>query len=338
MKNENSIKRGVSLYSYQEEYFLRKMSLKDCIATSAKLSALGIESIAEQMMPGFPNLSETFYDQWHTWMEQYGTVSICHDMFLDVKKYKGRLFTEDEMLASVIRDLKHANRLGCTVMRCIVTTPPEIMAKAASYAEKYNVRLGLEIHAPFNLDHPWIQQHLEMYEKVKSPFLGTIPDMGIFEKRFPRVRSDRYIRRGAHPHIVQYISDAYAAHGDMSGLIDDVKKMGANNLDLAMANDIQHMTYVDPRRLLDHMSISFHIHGKFYEMLDDYTEYSIPYAEIVSVLKEGGYTGYISSEYEGNRHIQDAFDVDSVEQIRRQQVMLKRLIGEQVESEANYVR
>jgi sugar phosphate isomerase/epimerase len=331
MKNANSIKRGVSLYSYQEEYFLRKMSLEDCIATSAKFGALGIESIAEQMMPGFPNLSDAFYDQWHTWMEQYGTVSTCHDMFLDVKKYKGRLFTEDEMLESVIRDLKHANRLGCTVMRCIVTTPPAIMAKAAPYAEKYKVRMGLEIHAPFNFDHPWIQQHLEIYEKMKSPFLGIIPDMGIFEKRFPRVRSDRYIRRGAHPHIVQYISDAYAAHGDMSGLIDDVKKMGANDLDLAMANDIQHMTYVDPRRLLDHMSISFHIHGKFYEMLDDYTEYSIPYAEIVSVLKEGGYTGYISSEYEGNRHIQDAFDVDSVEQVRRQQVMLKRLIGEQVE-------
>ena len=25
------IKRGVSLYSYQEEYFLRKMNLEDCL-------------------------------------------------------------------------------------------------------------------------------------------------------------------------------------------------------------------------------------------------------------------------------------------------------------------
>lgn len=329
MNNKKNLpKRGVSLYSYQEEYFLRKMTLEDCISVSAKMGAKGIESIAEQMMPGFPNLPDAFYDQWHNWMDKYGTTPTCHDMFLDTKKFKGRLMTEDEMLESVIRDLKHANRLGCTVIRCIVNTPPEIMAKAAPYAEKFNVRMGLEIHAPFNFDHEWIQRHLETYAKVRSPYLGIIPDMGIFEKRFPRVRSNRYIRRGAHPHIVQYISEVYARHDGFDSLIDDVKKMGANELDLSMARDIQHMTYVNPRRLLEYMPLIFHIHAKFYEMLDDYTEYSIPYDEVVTVLLEGGYTGYLSSEYEGNRHIQDAFEVDSVEQVRRQQIMLSRLLGE----------
>ena len=72
----------------------------------------------------------------------------------------------------------------------------------------------------------------------------------------------------------------------------------------------------------------FHIHAKFYEMLPEYTEYSIPYEDIVPVLIEGGFQGYLSSEYEGNRHIQDAFEVDSVEQVRRQQEMFKRLLGE----------
>ena len=71
-----------------------------------------------------------------------------------------------------------------------------------------------------------------------------------------------------------------------------------------------------------------HIHAKFYGMLPEYTEYSIPYEEIIPVLIEGGYQGYLSSEYEGNRHIQDVFEVDSVEQVRRQQEMFKRLLGE----------
>jgi sugar phosphate isomerase/epimerase len=249
-------------------------------------------------------------------------------MFLDTKKFKGRLMTDEEMLDSVIRDLRHASRLGCTTMRCIVTTPPEIMARAAPYAEQYNVRMGLEIHAPFNFEHEWIQRYLETVARVGSPYLGIIPDMGIFEKRFPRVRSNRYIRRGAHPHIVQYISEVYARHDGLESLVEDVKRMGANELDLAMANDIQHMTYVNPRRLLEFMPLIIHIHAKFYEMLDDYTEYSIPYEEIIPVLIEGGYSGYLSSEYEGNRHIQDAFEVDSVEQVRRQQVMFTRLLGE----------
>jgi hypothetical protein len=71
-----------------------------------------------------------------------------------------------------------------------------------------------------------------------------------------------------------------------------------------------------------------HIHAKFYEMLPDYTEYSIAYDEVVPVLIEGGYNGYLSSEYEGNRHIQDIHEVDSVEQVRREQEMFKRLLGE----------
>jgi hypothetical protein len=90
-----------------------------------------------------------------------------------------------------------------------------------------------------------------------------------------------------------------------------------------------HMIYADPHKMLDYIPFTSHIHGKFYEMLPDYTEYSIPYEEIIPILIEGGYNGYIDSEYEGNRWIQDAFEVDSVEQVRRHQVMLKRLLGEE---------
>ncbi len=63
-------------------------------------------------------------------------------------------------------------------------------------------------------------------------------------------------------------------------------------------------------------------------MLDDGTEYSIPYDKIIPVLIEGNFDGYLSSEYEGNRHIQDAHPVDSIEQVRRQQAMFARLLGE----------
>jgi sugar phosphate isomerase/epimerase len=329
MSNGHAIKRGVSLYSFQEEYFLRKMSLEDCIATVASYGAQGVEVIGEQMMPGFPHQPEAFFAQWHAWMERYHTTPTAHDMFLDIQRFKGRQMNEEEMLASVIRDLQFANRLGCTVMRVIVNTPPEIMEKSVPYAEKYGVRMGIEIHAPFNFDHPWIQRHVEVVERVNSPYLGYIPDMGIFEKRYPRVRSERSIRDGGHEHIINYIREVYDRHEGTAHLEEEVKKMGGNEIDLAMADWVaHHMVFTNPRRLLDFMPHIIHIHGKFYEMLDDYTEYSIPYHEIVPVLIEGGYNGYLSSEYEGNRHIQDAFEVDSVEQVRRQQVMFRRLLGE----------
>lgn len=328
MIKPHNIKRGVSLYSFQEEYFLRKMTLEDIIAACAKMGVYGIETIAEQMMPGFPNLSDEFYAQWHGWMDKYGTTPTCHDMFLDTKMRKDRLMNDEEMLNSVIRDLKHANKLGCTVMRVIVRTPPHIMEMAAPYAEEYNVKMGIEIHAPFTFHSDWIQQHYEVMEKVNSPYLGFVPDMGTFEKRFPRVRSERYIRQGAKPEIVEFLNKAYESGEDVESLRDDVTKMGGGDLELAMLNDITRIVYHDPKTLLEFMPRIFHIHAKFYEMLDETTEYSIPYDEVIPVLIEGGYDGYLSSEYEGNRHIQDAFEVDSYEQVRRQQEMFKRLLGE----------
>ena len=37
----HSIKRGVSLYSFQEEYFLRTMTVEDCIAAAGRIGAVG---------------------------------------------------------------------------------------------------------------------------------------------------------------------------------------------------------------------------------------------------------------------------------------------------------
>ena len=39
MSTAHRIKRGVSLYSFQEEYFLRTMSLEDCIRAAASFGA-----------------------------------------------------------------------------------------------------------------------------------------------------------------------------------------------------------------------------------------------------------------------------------------------------------
>jgi hypothetical protein len=114
----------------------------------------------------------------------------------------------------------------------------------------------------------------------------------------------------------------------MDHIEEDVKKMGATPEDVGRAIGATRFIYTNPRRMLDFMPYIFHIHAKFYEMLPEYREYSIPYEDIIPVLIEGGYLGYLSSEYEGNRHIQDAFEVDSTEQVRRQHVMFKHLLGE----------
>ena len=52
------IKRGVSLYSYQHEYAHGTFTLEDAIAAAAKVGALGIETLGEQMIPIVANIIE----------------------------------------------------------------------------------------------------------------------------------------------------------------------------------------------------------------------------------------------------------------------------------------
>ncbi len=325
---KHQIKRAVSLYSFQEEYFLRKMNLEEILRTVSELGIPGVEIIGDQMIPRYPDVPESFYEQWRRWLDQYALTPICLDMFLDWNKFDGRVMTFEEKLDSVRKDILAAHKLGCTVIRVISRTDPEVVAALAPEAEKYNVRLGVEIHSPMHIDDPYEQKLIEIYQKVNSPYLGFVPDMGIFVKRFPRVISERWIRDGMKPEIAAFIVDAYDSQTGLDTLSEDIRKLGGNEADVARASTAKHMVNTNPQRLVDYMPYMFHIHAKFYEMLPNCREYSIPYEDVIPALIAGGFKGYLSSEYEGNRHIQDAFEVDSREQVRRQQEMFKELLGE----------
>jgi sugar phosphate isomerase/epimerase len=328
MNQTHSIKRGVSLYSYQYETFLRKMTLDDCIAHAAGLGARGIEVVSEQSFTHVPDVPQAEIDGFFASLEKHGAYAQCHDMFLDTKLYKHRKLNFDEMVASMQRDLRFAHRLGCKTMRVIVNTPPEVVVACVPLAEELDIRMGIEVHSPFHFDHPWILRYTELTRATGSDHVGYIPDMGMYIKDYPPVFRDRFLRMGATPKIVEFILEAHKARVLPDYVLMDIRKMGANQVDLGMAETLRHNIWSNPRRMLEFMPWIFHIHAKFYEIDDTGKEPSIPYDEIIPVLIEGGYTGHLSSEYEGQRHIEDAFEVDGREQVRRQQEMFKRLLGE----------
>lgn len=325
-----TIKRGVSLYSFQNETFLGKMTLEDCIRTCEEMGATGIEIIGEQTFWGWPEqpVPENKIAEWHALMAKYGTVPVAHDAMLDYKRYNGRVMALDEQVASMKRDIDFAAALGMRFVRSLVSVAPEVLVASAPHAEEKGIKILLEVHAPLHFDHPWIVRHAEAYEKSGSDALGFLPDMGMFLHRFPPVWKERFIRNGAPRHIADYIEKAYEDRTLSEYIVMNVREMGGEGAAMAMAETLRHNAAYEPKRMLDFMGRIHNVHGKFYEMTEDLVEPSIPYDEIVQVLKQGGYTGYICSEYEGNRWIEDAHPVESVEQVRRQQVMLTRLIDE----------
>ncbi len=325
-----AIKRGVSLYSYQNETFQGKMDLEDCIRTSAELGANGIEIIGEQTFWGWPEVGveDEAIENWHSLIQKYDCTPVSHDFMLDYKRYKGRMMPHDEQVASVKRDIDFGARLGMKFIRALVSIDPQVLVDAAPYAEEKDIKILVEVHAPLHFDHPWIVRHAEAYEKSGSDALGFLPDMGMFLHAFPPVWKEKFLRMGVRQDIADYIEKAYEDRVLSEYVILNVREMGGEGPAIGMAETMRHNAAFEPKRMLDYMPRIHNIHGKFYQMNEDYVEPSIPYDEIVSVLKQGGYDGYICSEYEGNRWVEDAMEPDSVEQVRRQQVMLARLLGE----------
>ena len=76
----SDIKRCVSLYSYQDEFYLGKLDLEGCLRETAATGATGVELLAEQMIRKFPLPIETqdFRDQWFDWMKKYNLTPACY--------------------------------------------------------------------------------------------------------------------------------------------------------------------------------------------------------------------------------------------------------------------
>lgn len=78
------------------------------------------------------------------------------------------------------------------------------------------------------------------------------------------------------------------------------------------------------------------VHAKFYNMSPipgqpgQFQDIAIDYESGIAALQQGGYQGYVNSEYEGQRYWQDRWRedmMDEVEQVRRHQEMLRRLMN-----------
>jgi len=324
----SKIKRGVSLYSFQEEMFLGQMTVEDGIAFAAGIGARGIEILPEQNMPTFPHIDDAEIARWHAMLDRHGAHFTCYDMFLDTKLRKGELLSDDEQVASISRDLELCHRLGIRNMRILIFVRPDILERCVPTAEKYDIHMGVEVHAPWHLEHAWILRTIEIADRLGTRHLGILPDMGIFMKHYPPEFRARFERQGARPEITQFIVDQHEQKIMCEYTIYDVAvKMGGNKAEIAMAETLRHAPYANPKRLADYAPYFRHIQAKFYGMTADCTDPTIAYDEVIPVLVDCGWEGTLSSEYEGNRWVQDVEPVDSREQVRRQHVMFERLIA-----------
>jgi sugar phosphate isomerase/epimerase len=295
---------GVSLYSYGGD-FLVTMTLEDCLADVADMGATGVEILADTHIPGYPAPSAEWVDEWHGLLDRYALTPTCYSSWLDTRLRKDRTLTVDEAVPMLVRDVELAHRLGFTVLRPklgvvsldLIPDPiwRETVERALPAAEQHDIRIAPEIHAPTPLRSKIVDDYVDLVRETGTEHFGLLIDTGIFQTA----------ERTAH-------SDSVFVFGNPEPALRE-----------RVAREMAKPLAVDPADLVDVMPYVVHVHAKFWDMTDELTDPHIPYDAVVKTLVNGGYTGSLSSEYEGPRDLYRASDM-----VRRQQVMLCRLVAE----------
>jgi len=350
------IKRGVSLYSYQQEQFFKRMNLRDMVKeVHDNLKTDGIEIIDQAMIHQYPFPSDDFIAEFRDLMDEFNMKAVTIDVYLDTLQFRDHVMTHKEGAERLIRDIKLAAKLGFANVRCLCAVPIDIIEMALPTAEEYGVKIGKEIHAPFNIkpdvgdkyslrasgmprNPRMCDEVIELADKKNTKFVGLVPDMGIFQYRLNEPNFAYLVRHGANPDALRMINRLAGAgirHADIAR--EALLANGFSEADAKIAGQIGSFSEVDPKDLKDIVPYIVSIHGKFYEMTEvpgrpgEYEDVSIDYRNPIYWLKQGGYDGYINSEFEGQRHKQDRgmdYMANEVEEVRRHHEMLARYIAE----------
>jgi hypothetical protein len=318
---------GVMLFSLGGLYWRRELDLAGVLGAVASLGEdQGIELIGAQSLPSYPAVSDDDVRSFRAAVEATGVVPVSYCAYLERARSADRVLTPAEAVELLEAEIAVARRLGFDMVR-VNTATPEVLRLLAPLAERTGVDLVVELGAEPRTD-PATAALVEELDRLASPRLGVIQDFSAFVRAVPRPFLDDAVAGGAPPEAVETVAAAWAAGSPVGEAVEAVLGLpGLTPAGRGLGVQTAHITYAlfrtgAPAGLGDVLPHLRHVQAKFFALDDRDTEPCIPYAELVAVLRDGGYTGRVHSEFEGFLW---SDELDALDQIARQQRSLVRM-------------
>lgn len=322
------MKLGATLFCYGTEYARYQYDFEECVKQAYLAGAEGYEIVGTQMIPSYPNVSDDFLGMIQRLKAKYGIAPVGYGANNDKGMLHDRNLTDDEMLADTIIDLKTAHKLGCKVMRSQYMLSPKAFERLTPYAELYGVKVGIEIHNPESPLSPLMRRYLEVMKRTNSPYLGFIPDFGCFAIAPNKPHWLKALKAGVEEEHLQLAADLRRQGVPLEEAREKLMAMGAhpaiNQTLQGMYGFVQFKPKEELPRMLEELTeilpYCVEFHAKFHYLDEDLVEPSIPYQEILEVIKKSDFDGYLISEYE------DELYCGGTEFTKRQLAMAKRFL------------
>ena len=318
----DKIRYGVTLYSYSNEYVNGILSFEEILRTVKAQGYTGIELVASQMVPGYPYPSDEWLAQLKALLEEIGLEPVCWSAYIDMGIRSDRDLTEDEIIQFTVNDLICAKKAGFPMVRTQHAISPKIFRKMIPFCKQLDMKLTIEMHHPHHPEVPVWKELIEIMRGEGKGVLGFVPAMSIFQNHPHEPWIQEALNEGCRKEVLDAMLEKHATQRPREEILaGDLSKIeqfyGAQ-----LIEDYDGATQVEQLREL--MDCVFYMHGKFYYINDNLEEIAIPYQEILTMVKDSGYEGYIACEYEGHH-----FDtqISAVDQLDRYVAMCDHILG-----------
>ncbi|WP_228489310.1 TIM barrel protein [Raineyella fluvialis] len=280
----------------------------------AELNDLGVqkfELIGSMVFDQYPRPKAAEIRAINQLAEKYGVRANSYGGYLDKGKITGRDATDADIMLDVTADLMTARDLGAPFLRS-GDIPLHLLEASAAMAERYGVRIGIEVHAPHKPSDASIQAMLARMDEIDSPYMGLVPDFGCFIERPAQPALDRHIANGAKPELLDYVIEHRHDGLDEAGMQATIASMGGGEAEKWAISEMFGFLSFGPAdiegfRTLLHRTQYFH--SKFYHVTQDLTDPQIPVDKLLAAIVESGFQGVLLSEYEGHAfHLDDAHE------------------------------
>ena len=286
---EKGPKRGVSVYSYSD-FFPIGMSLEDVFIEMQDMGAHGVEILGNSHIEGYPVLTDEFLEKWQTLCEKYEIIPAEYGHWIDGRMWKDRMLTVDQCVELLENDFKIAHALGFHCLRTKQTVINDVLDPVENWRD---IIIAATPAA-------------EKYDVVMLPEIHT-----------PTLLDQPMVQE-----FVEFI--------DKTG----TKAFGLN-IDFSVfspkPNPIYGSArYSKPEELIPLLPYIKCCHAKFKKMIPSDDKYMFqedfipPYPEILTILKDNGWDGWMVAEYEGT----DRADEEALENaLREHQILMKNILG-----------
>ena len=303
---EDPFSLGLTLYSASAEFRAGWYDFDGLLNRVAELGiGPGIEIVASQVLPTYPNVTDDFVRSWQRAFDKHGFTASSFGANLDMGRRRDRDMTPDEEYEFTQTLFHGAKKLGFPLVR-IQSAKPELLRRLLPLAEDLELKLAYEIHAPLGPNSPEIMKVRDVYAELDSPLLGFVADFSSTMHSMSPTLLRAVRRAGLDDEAVERLQAIWGTEAPMRVRQEEfIAYLRGRDFDPARLGSFAHLAFnmhghVSPKEWADIMPQIMHVHAKFYDIDEQGNEPAIDYPELVRVFVEGGYRGYWSSEWEGH--------------------------------------